>query len=65
MYKELKAAILQWLLEHENEWQRTNKCREVFRAYIYDEKGNHLIGGEIVSEFITNADKLIYGGKAL
>ena len=24
MYKELKAEILKWLLEHEKEWQRVN-----------------------------------------
>lgn len=61
MYKELKQKILQWLLDHENEWQRTNSCREQFRPYIYDAEGNYLIGGEVVSDFITEADKLIYG----
>ena len=61
MYKELKRAIILWLLDHENEWQRVNACREAFRAYIYNMDGNYLIGGEIVSEFICNADKLLYG----
>lgn len=65
MYKELKAAIIQWLLDNENKWQRVNECREAFREYIYNKDGNYLIGGETVSEFITQADKLIYGGKTL
>ncbi len=61
MYKELKKEILNWLLEHENEWQRVNACNEVFRPYIYNAAGNYLIGGKIVSDFISAADKLIYG----
>lgn len=59
--KELMRAILNWLLEHENEWQKVNTCVDEFRNYIYDENGNFLIGGEIVSNFIKNADKLLYG----
>lgn len=61
MYKELKAEILKWLLEHENEWQRVNACTKAFRQYIYNTDGNFLIGGNIVSDFITEADKLLYG----
>lgn len=60
MYKELKAAILNWLLENENQWQRVNACVETFREYIYNKDGNYLIGGEDVAEFIKAADKLIY-----
>lgn len=36
MYKELKKAILDWLLDNENEWQRVNACHKKFRAYIYN-----------------------------
>ena len=61
MYKELKAEILKWLLKHENEWQRVNACREAFRQYIFNVEGNYIIGGQTVSEFITEADKLLYG----
>lgn len=61
MYKELKAEILKWLLEHEKEWQRVNACTEAFRPYIYNADGNYLIGGQAVSEFIIEADKLLYG----
>lgn len=60
MPKELKAAIIKWLLENENQWQRVNACTEAFREYIYNKNGNYLIGGESVAEFIRAADKLIY-----
>lgn len=61
MYKELKEAIIKWLFENENEWQRINACHKAFKAYIYDAEGNYLIGGKTVSEFIGQANKLIYG----
>ena len=61
MYKELKAEILKWLLEHENTFNRVNACKDEFRPYIYNADGNYLIGGQNVSEFITEADKLLYG----
>ena len=60
MHNELKKAIIKWLLEHENEWQRLNACTKEFRNYIYDNEGNYLIGGEAVSDFIDKADDLIY-----
>lgn len=60
MYKELKKVIFEWLLENEDEWQRINACHKEFRPYIYDSDGNYLIGGEIVSKFIHDADKLLY-----
>ena len=60
MQKELKKEIIKWLLENENKWQRLNSCKEEFRNYIYDDKGNYLIGGEDVSSFIKEADDLIY-----
>lgn len=61
MYKELKKAILEWLIENEHEWQRVNACHKHFRQYIYDDHGEYIIGGEITSDFIINADKLLYG----
>lgn len=63
MYKELKQAIINWLLEHEDTWQRVNVCHKEFEEYIYSSKGEYLIGGKTVSDFITAADKLLYGGK--
>lgn len=60
MHKELKKAIIEWLLENENRWQRFSSCKQEFRNYIYDDEGNYLIGGEEVSDFIDKADDLIY-----
>jgi len=60
MRKELKKAIIDWLCENENRWQRVNSCRDEFREYIYNKDGNYLIGGEDVACFITNAEKLLY-----
>ena len=60
MQKELKKEIIKWLLENENEWQRLNACTKEFRNYIYNDEGNYLIGGEDVSNFIEEADDLIY-----
>ncbi len=65
MHKELKKAIISWLLDNENEWQRTNTCHKEFRQYIYNSEGNYLIGGQEVSEFIHAADKLLYGGNLI
>ncbi len=61
MNKILKAKILNWLFENENQFNRVNACIAAFREYIYDKKGNYLIGGQTVLEFIKDADKLIYG----
>ena len=58
---ELRKAIIDWLFENKNEWQRINACVEYFRPYIYKEDGNYLIGGQEIYAFIKNADKLVYG----
>lgn len=60
MYLELKQAIINWLIENKNAWQRVNACRDHFRQYIFDEAGNYIIGGQAVSDFITNADVILY-----
>lgn len=60
MYKELKVLIINWLLDHEHEWQRLTECKKAFRPYIYDTEGNYLIGGENVANFIEEADALLY-----
>lgn len=62
MFTELKKAIINWLLDHENEWQRLNACTAHFRRYIFDEDGEYIIGGEAVSDFIKRADELLFGG---
>lgn len=60
MNKELKKAIINWLIENENKWQRVNACKENFRNYIYDNDGSYIIGGEVVGAFINDVEKLIY-----
>lgn len=59
VHPELKKAIIAWMFDNKNAWQRTNACHEEFRAYIYNAEGNYLIGGEAVSDFIRAAEKLI------
>ena len=62
MYMELKKAIIDWLIDNKNQWQRVNACHEYFRQYIYTPEGQYCIGGKNVSDFISKADKLLYGG---
>ena len=57
---ELKKAIINWLFDNANAWQRINACCEYFRPYIYNNDGNFLIGGEEVYNFIIDAEKSIY-----
>ena len=60
MSKELKRAIINWMFDNSKEFQLINATAERFRSYIYDDKGNYLIGGKDIMEFIRNADKLIF-----
>lgn len=57
---DLKKAIIDWLFEHENSWQRRIVCYDTFKTYIYDSLGNYLIGGKDVYDFIAMADDLIF-----
>ena len=56
---ELKKAITEWLFENSNEFQINNRCTQQFREYIYNSKGNYLIGGQKVLQFIDMQIKLI------
>ena len=63
MKQELKMAILKWLYDNENVFNRVNACVEYFKEYIYDSTGNFLkygIGRETY-DFIVRADKLLFG----
>ena len=60
MFKELKLAIIEWLVENENVWNRTNLCVEKFRPYKYHSEGEYLIGGKIVYNFIIKAEDLLF-----
>ena len=57
---QLKKAIIIWLMDNVNQWQRVNSCVNHFRPYIYNSEGNFLIGGDRVYEFIVNADMLLF-----
>ena len=59
MRKELKAAIVAYILDNLTNFQLTNDVTDKFRAYIYDSKGEYLIGGEDVRNFIKDAIELL------
>lgn len=63
IYKELKKEIINWLIENENMYQRVNNCVDAFKQYIFNDKGNFIIGGDDVHMFIIDADALIYNRK--
>lgn len=59
MHTALKQTIINYIFDNLDEFQLVNATTAYFRHYIYDANGEHLIGGEEVSNFITNACKLI------
>jgi hypothetical protein len=59
MNTELKKEIVNFIFDNCNEFQITNATVKEFRLYIYDDKGNFLIGGVDVAEFIQKAIKLL------
>ena len=59
MNTELKKAIINFMFDNSKDFQLTNNTIKEFRLYIYDDKGNYLIGGENVSNFIKQGEKLI------
>ena len=59
MNTELKKAIVNYIFDNSNEFQIINATVKEFKLYIYNNEGNFLIGGKEVSEFISEAIKLI------
>ena len=59
MNNELKKAIIAYIFEHEKEYQLPNNVTDKFRAYIYDNSGEYLIGGENVKDFIDKSIDLL------
>lgn len=59
MNLELKKAIVNFIFDNSNEFQIINATVNNFKLYIYNDQGNFLIGGEQVSEFISEAIKLL------
>lgn len=59
MNKELKRDIVNFILDNEREFQLPNVTVDNFRNYIYDNKGEYLIGGEDVIDFIKKEIELL------
>ena len=59
MKKELKQAIINFIFDNEHLFGLINQTTDHFREYIYTSKGEYLIGGEDVANFIRDAIKLI------
>lgn len=59
MKKKLKIEIINFIFENEKEFQLTNAVTNNFREYVYNSKGDYLIGGEDVLNFIRQAIELI------
>ena len=59
MEKQLKEAIVNFIMDNDRSSQLPNRTIEHFGEYIYNSKGEYLIGGEKVANFIYNAIKLL------
>ena len=59
MKKELKQAIINFIFENEKVFQLKNTTTTEFKEYIYTSKGDYLIGGEDVANFIDKAIDLL------
>lgn len=57
---ELKRAIVNWYCDNSKSLATSEECIRAFKAYIYDEKGEYLIGGKEVLEFIYKIRNIIY-----
>lgn len=59
MKNELKKVIINFILDNQTEFQLYTATKQRFREYIYNSKGEYLIGGDDVSTFIDEAIILI------
>lgn len=64
MQYSLMKNIFNHVIEHRNNFQIINNATAHFKAYIYDDQGNYLIGGEQVAEFIKDSVELMRKGVA-
>jgi len=60
---ELKQQIIKYIFDNKDQFQLTNATINNFREYIYNSKGEYLIGGELIASFITKAIDLIIDNK--
>lgn len=56
---ELKKAIIEYLFNHINTFNRLNCTKEEFKNYIYDDNWNYLIWWKDISDWISTIEKLI------
>lgn len=59
MHTELKKAIINSIFDEISNFQLVNSIVDKYRAYIYDAKGEYLIGGKEVYQFIEDAIKVM------
>jgi hypothetical protein len=57
MNQELKKAIVNYMFDNAKQFQLLNSTINEFRQYIYTPKGEYIIGGKEVSEFINLVDR--------
>lgn len=56
---ELKWAIANYIHDNVTLFGLHNATTNEFKAYIYDDEGEYLIGGEEVAEFIGDAIRVL------
>lgn len=56
---ELKQAIINYIFEKYNTFNRLNNTIDKFKNYIYDENWEYLIWWKDIIEWIEKIDKLI------
>lgn len=59
MHKELKKAIVVYILNNDKEFQLHNAVSTEFKQYIYTPNGEYCFGGSDVKEFIDKAINLL------
>lgn len=58
MIIELKKAIIDYIIENKDIWNRLNHTTTHFYEYIFDKNGEFLIGGEEIYNRIKKANEL-------
>ena len=63
MFIELKKAIILFMIDNINDSQLVTITQREFYPYIYNNDGDYLIDGDVVSDFIIDAAKLLKDGR--
>lgn len=62
MQYSLMKRIFNYIIDNRDDFGLINAAVSEFRAYIYDDQGEHLIGGEQVHTFIVDSVTLMNKG---